>query len=83
MWGFFAYFVHNSAGDTHAVENSHIDNGGHSSIVDGLRAIRPHVWALCQVDVAGRKTARTKAQIIMTLNRKVEMQKQGYTRTSY
>lgn len=47
MWGFFAYFVHNSAGDTHAVENSHIDNGGHSSIVDGLRAIRPHVWALC------------------------------------
>lgn len=53
------HLVDNPASDTHAVEDGHIDDGGHSSIVDGLRAVRPHVRTLGQVDVAGRKTGRT------------------------
>lgn len=56
------HLVNNPASDTHAVENGHIDDGGHSSIVDGLRAVRPHVRTLCQVDVAGRKTGRRQGQ---------------------
>ena len=49
------YLVEDPAGDAHAVQNGHVDDGGHSSVVDGLRAVRPHVWTLCQVDVAGRQ----------------------------
>lgn len=60
-----AYLVYNPAGDSHAIKDCHIDNGGHSSIVDGLRAIRPHVWTLCQVDVAGRQTGRRQEQVMM------------------
>lgn len=56
----FAHLVNNPAGDPHAVENGHIDDGGHSSIVDGLRAVRPHVRTLRQVDVAGRKAAKAQ-----------------------
>lgn len=52
------YLVNNPASDTHAIKNGHVNNGGHSSIIDGLGAVRPHVWTLCQVDVAGRKTGR-------------------------
>lgn len=57
-----AHLVNNPAGDTHAIENGHIDNGGHSSIVDGLRAVRPHVRTLCQVDVAWRQTGRRQGR---------------------
>lgn len=57
-----AHLVDNPASNTHPVENGHIDDGGHSSIVDGLRAVRPHVRTLCQVDVAGGKTGRRQGR---------------------
>lgn len=56
------HLIDNPAGDTHAIEDGHIDDGRHSSIVDGLRAVRPHVGTLSQVNVAGRKTARGQEQ---------------------
>lgn len=62
------HLVDNSACDAHAVENGHIDDGGHSSIVDGLRAVRPHVRTFCQVDVAGRKTRRRQRRERMLYN---------------
>lgn len=60
-----AHLVDNPASDTHAVENGHVDDGGHSSIVDGLRAVRPHVRTLRQVDVAGRQTGRRRQRILL------------------
>lgn len=56
------HLVDNPASDTHAVENGHVDDSGHSSIVDGLGAVRPHVRTLCQVNVAGRKTGRRQGR---------------------
>lgn len=56
----FAHLVNDPAGDPHAVENGHVDDGGHSTVVDGLRAVRPHIRTLRQVDVARRKAARPK-----------------------
>lgn len=58
----YVHLIDDPASDTHAVENSHIDNSGHSTIVDGLRAVGPHVWTLCQVDVAWREASHTKLQ---------------------
>lgn len=54
----YAHLIDNPACDAHAIKNSHIDNCGHSPIVDGLRAVRPHVWTLSQVNVAGRQAGR-------------------------
>ena len=53
--GAHAYLVYDPAGDAHAVEDGDVDDGGHSPVVDGLRAVGPHVGTLGQVDVVGRE----------------------------
>lgn len=63
-----AHLVDDSAGDSHAIEDGHVDDGGHPSIVNGLRAVRPHVWTLCQVNVARRKTAMKNGRVRTTWN---------------
>lgn len=55
LW-FCSHLANNPARHTHPVKNGDVDDGGHASIVDGLRAVRPHVGTLCQVDVARRQT---------------------------
>lgn len=55
---FCSHLANNPARHTHPIENGDVDDGGHPSIVDGLRAVRPHVGTLCQVDVARRQTRR-------------------------
>ena len=55
--GAHAYLVHDPAGDSHAVQDGHVDDGGHPAVVDGLRAVGPHVRTLRQVDVVGREAA--------------------------
>lgn len=57
-WSTRTHLINDPARHTHPVENGHIDDGGHSPIVDGLRAVGPHVGTLCQVNVAGRETGR-------------------------
>lgn len=56
------HLINDPACHTHPIENGHIDNSGHSSIVDGLRAVRPHVRTLCEVNVAGRETVRKNSK---------------------
>lgn len=55
---FCSHLSNNPARDTHSIENGDVDDGGHPSVVDGLRAVRPHIGTLGQVDVAWRKTRR-------------------------
>lgn len=59
------HLVDDPSRDAHAVENGHVDDGGHPSVVDGLRAVRPHVRTLGQVDVARRETGRRRGNINM------------------
>ena len=42
----------------HGTRETYIDNDRHGSIVHRLRAVRPEVGALCQVNVAGTQTER-------------------------
>lgn len=63
----FTHLIDNPACDAHAIKNSHIDNGGHSPIVDGLRAVRPHVRTLGQVNVAGRQAGRRDGGMPLTV----------------
>lgn len=73
-----AHLVDDPAGDTHSVENGHVDDGGHPSVVDGLRAVRPHVRRLRQVDVAGRKAGgRREVKIMITMTRVVPIARQN------
>lgn len=50
------HLVYNSSCDAHAIEDRDIDDCRHSSIVDGLGAVGPHVGTLSQIDVAGAQT---------------------------
>lgn len=52
------HLINDPACHTHPIENGHVDNSGHSSVVDGLRAVRPHVGTLCEVNVAGGEAGR-------------------------
>lgn len=47
------HLIYNSSCDSHAVEDGNINNCRHSSIVDGLGAVGPHVGTLSQIYVAG------------------------------
>lgn len=50
------HLVYNSSCDAHAIEDRDIDDCRHSSIVDGLGAVGPHVGTLSQIYVAGAQT---------------------------
>lgn len=52
------HLVYNSARDAHAVEDGDVDDCRHSSVVDGLGAVRPHVGTLSQIYVAGAQTRK-------------------------
>lgn len=61
------HLVDNPARDAHAVEDGHVDDGGHSSVVDGLGAVRPHVGTLGQVDITGRQTGRRQERVSVSV----------------
>ena len=46
------------------VIKTYIDNYGHGTIVYWLGTVRPHVWALSQINVAGMKTGKRKQTIV-------------------
>jgi len=51
-----SYLVYNSPSDSHAIKDSHINNGWHPSIIYGLRTIGPHVGTFRQVNIAWTQT---------------------------
>ena len=51
-----ARLVHDATRHTHAVEDGHVNDDGDCAVVQRLRAVRPHVRTLAQVDVAGMQS---------------------------
>lgn len=64
------HLIHNSSCDSHAIEDGDINDRWHSSIVDGLGAVGPHVGTLSQVDVA-RTQAETRRECYCRLYQRV------------
>lgn len=61
------YLVHNRPSHTHAIQDGNIYYGWHTTIVDGLGTVWPHVRAFSQVYVAGTETT-IKETIISSMN---------------
>lgn len=60
------YLVYNSPSDSHAIEDSNINNCWHPSIIYGLRTIGPHVGTFSQVNIARTQTtARQRRENLM------------------
>lgn len=45
------WFLLNETANTHSIEDGNVYNRRNAAVINGLRAVRPHVLALAQIDV--------------------------------